>query len=304
MSSRVTVRADRRIGAELDGQPLTHVQPRLDEVGSERLGSRLVAERECSQFEEEALLVRAGRVRQRCPDGHERVGGVHRDHTCRSVALLTLDLADDGSQKTGPRPEVVHEHAVTRADRGPDRPQAGVTEAVLVEVVDDGRQQVLSWHLHQCTIWYMSQRINVTDTSLAPPDRVFALLIDTAGWPDWAPMTSGTLEQPAPGPEPEGVGAIRRFTTGRTVSVERVVAFERDRAFTYELVSGLPLRDYRADVTLTPTRDGGTEVTWHSEFRPRWVGTGWAYRFGLGRFIRDLTGRLCREAERSTVDRP
>ena len=100
-----------------------------------------------------------------------------------------------------------------------------------------------------------NQTIHITGTSTAAPHRVFEVLIDTARWPDWAPMSAAEIQQPAPGDEPEGLGAIRRFTTGRTVSVERVVAFDRNRAFSYELISGLPLLDYRADVTLDPPRE-------------------------------------------------
>ena len=112
-------------------------------------------------------------------------------------------------------------------DGRPDGPQAGVTEAVATQVVDHGLEEVLSRHRSKCTIWYMAeQRRGVAPTA----------------------MRAAEVQQQAPGAEPEGVGAIRRFTTGRTVSVERVVRFERDRAFSYELISGLPLVDYRADL--------------------------------------------------------
>ena len=193
-------------------------------------------------------------------------------------------------------------------DRGADGPEAGVSETVAAQVVDHGFEEVLSRHHEKCTIWYMpeqrrtNQTIHITGTSTAAPHRVFEVLIDTARWPDWAPMSAAEIQQPAAGDEPEGLGAIRRFTTGRTVSVERVVAFDRDRAFSYELISGLPLLDYRADVTLEPTAGGGTAITWHSEFRPKRPGTGWIYRLALKRFIGDLVSRLARTAERARVD--
>jgi len=57
------------------------------------------------------------------------------------------------------------------------------------------------------------------------------------------------------------------------------------------LLSGLPLRDYRADVDLTPT-DGGTDIRWHSTFHPKVPGTGWIYRRALTRFIGDMVRGL------------
>jgi hypothetical protein len=36
----------------------------------------------------------------------------------------------------------------------------------------------------------------------------------------------------------------------------------------YELLSGLPIRDYRAGVTLAPAAEGGTAIRWRSSFRP------------------------------------
>ena len=55
-----------------------------------------------------------------------------------------------------------------------------------------------------------------------PPAAVFALLADGSTWPRWSPIDAFELEAPGAG-DPEGVGAIRVFTTGRHVSRERVV---------------------------------------------------------------------------------
>jgi hypothetical protein len=97
------------------------------------------------------------------------------------------------------------------------------------------------------------------------------------------------------------VGAIRRFQVGRTTSIERVVAYEPGRRFGYELISGLPLVNYRSDVTFTSRPDGGTDLVWHSTFEPRHRGTGWIYRMALQRFIADLVVRLARQAEGAQI---
>lgn len=135
------------------------------------------------------------------------------------------------------------------------------------------------------------QHIDVTVRSAAHPARVYALLIDGATWPTWSPLGSFELEQPGP-TEPEGVGAIRVFRTGRVTSRERVVERVPDRRLSYELVSGLPLRDYRADVDLTPDAAGGTTIRWHSSFVAKVPGTGWLYRRVLDRFISDCAHGL------------
>lgn len=136
-----------------------------------------------------------------------------------------------------------------------------------------------------------THRIDVHATSPAGPEAVWALLADATTWPAWSDFEEATIERPdsAGG---QGVGSLRRFRFGRTRSREEIVAFEPPRHVAYVLLSGLPLRDYRGDVELTPTDDGGTDIHWHSEFRPRIPGTGAAVVKKLGRFIQDLADAL------------
>ena len=185
------------------------------------------------------------------------------------------------------------------ANRLGDGPQALVAQAVLLEVVDDGLEEVLLRHALDCTIWYMNQVVHSERDIDAPPATVFALLADTAGWSTWGKHDEAELLEPAPGDEPEGVGAIRRFTAGRTTSVERVVAFEPGKRLAYELVSGIPIRDYHAEVTLTERAGGGTHLVWHSEFRGRF-GNGPMVRRVLQRFIDETVGLLATAAEART----
>jgi len=48
-------------------------------------------------------------------------------------------------------------------------------------------------------------------------------------------------------------------------SREELVGFRPAREFSYRALSGLPIRDHRADVELSE-RDGGTAITWHEDF--------------------------------------
>jgi len=134
------------------------------------------------------------------------------------------------------------------------------------------------------------QTIDVTAHSTKDAPALYALLADGASWPTWSPIGSFELERPG-GSEREGVGAIRVFRTGRVASREELVELVPDRRLSYILLSGLPLRGYRADVDLTPN-DTGTEIRWHSTFRPAVPGTGWLYRAALTRFIRRCANGL------------
>jgi hypothetical protein len=130
--------------------------------------------------------------------------------------------------------------------------------------------------------------------SAAGPDTVYELLSHGATWPTWSGIGSFELEQPGVGGA-EGLDAIRVFRTGRTTSRERLVELIPGRRLSYALLSGLPLRDYRADVDLTPS-DGGTLIRWHSTFMPQRRGTGWAYRWTLSVFIRRCVRGLAQHA--------
>jgi hypothetical protein len=141
------------------------------------------------------------------------------------------------------------------------------------------------------------QVIDLTVTTGADPASVYALLADGTTWPQWSPIDS--FELIAPGDAtPEGLGAVRLFTTGRHKSRERIVACRPGQVFAYELEAGLPLRGYRAEVTLSPTPQG-TAINWRSTFRPKVPGTGWIYRRELGKFIGRTVAGLAAAADRA-----
>jgi hypothetical protein len=53
----------------------------------------------------------------------------------------------------------------------------------------------------------------------------------------------------------------------------------------------------RREVTLSPTAAAGTEIHWHSTFRPIIPDTGWAIRRKLSRVIGEGAARLAQVAE-------
>ncbi len=133
--------------------------------------------------------------------------------------------------------------------------------------------------------------IDVNARSAAPPERAWSLLVDARTWSGWAGFDEADVE------EGDGLGEVRRFRRGRFVTRERVTTLEPPARFAYELVSGLPIRDYRAEVTLTPEPGGGTAIRWRSSFAARYPGTGRLLQAGLRRFIADAASGLARAAE-------
>ena len=133
-----------------------------------------------------------------------------------------------------------------------------------------------------------------TAWSAAGPAAVYRLMRDGSTWPVWSPIGSFRLEREGEGGG-ESVGAIRVFKTGRATSVEELVELRPDRRLSYILLSGLPIRDYRSDIDLEP-RDGGTAIQWRSTFHPKRPGTGWIYRYALGKFIQRCVDGLAAHA--------
>lgn len=134
--------------------------------------------------------------------------------------------------------------------------------------------------------------------STADPDTLYGLLADGSTWPTWSPLGSFELESAGTGTG-EGVGAVRVFHTGMIRSRERLLELVPGRRLGYEMVSGLPVRGYRAEVDLLPDPAGqGTVVRWHSSFSPAVPGTGWFFRTVLGRVIQQCASGLAAYAGR------
>jgi polyketide cyclase/dehydrase/lipid transport protein len=140
------------------------------------------------------------------------------------------------------------------------------------------------------------QVIDRNAVSGADPAAVWGLLADGSTWPEWSPIGAFELLEPGDG-TPEGLGALRLFTTGGVKSRERVVERRPGEVFSYVLESGLAVRDYEAVVTLTPSGPG-TAINWHATFRAKVPGSGWLYRRQLGAFIGRTVDGLATAAER------
>lgn len=132
------------------------------------------------------------------------------------------------------------------------------------------------------------QEIDVRRTAAADPATVWELLDDSTTWPGWTPIESCEIERR----RAEGVNEIRRFKTGRVTVREEIVEREPERGLSYALLDGLAVRDYRADIDLTPEGDG-TAVRWHTTFHAKYPGAGWIYRRALDKATREFVDGLC-----------
>jgi len=130
----------------------------------------------------------------------------------------------------------------------------------------------------------------------APVDIVWEVLTDHRAYANWGAAKTSALETEG-APDVNGVGAVRRLADGLLVIREKVLEFEPKRRFAYTIVSGPPVRDYRATVTLTADGDA-TNVRWAVAFRPKIPFTGLFLRPVVKRVIGTLLRKASVEAAR------
>lgn len=141
----------------------------------------------------------------------------------------------------------------------------------------------------------MSRRfvIEHNRTSRAAPEQVYALLTDSMSWPAWSPVQKAEIEIPG---GPGGQGEVRTFRTGPVATKEEVVVCSPPHEYSYLLISGIPVRNYRSDITIERTATG-SKIVWRSEFEPRWPGSGAINKAILSPFVKLMLKRLARHAE-------
>lgn len=143
------------------------------------------------------------------------------------------------------------------------------------------------------------QSFEAVAESAAPPDVVFALLADSTGWRRWAgPLIRESTWDREGDPAPGGIGAVRKLGGYPIYSREEIVAYDPPHHLAYVMISGQPVRDYRADVLLRES-PGGTTITWRGSFVPVVPGTGPLMRRFLGAVVGGFTRRLADYAART-----
>ena len=133
----------------------------------------------------------------------------------------------------------------------------------------------------------------------APVEAVWPLLAEARRWKEWTFLTRSELEREG-SPGPDGVGAIRHFTRYGVGSREEVLAWDPPTHLAYAILSGFPVRNYRADVTLTPDT-GGTRISWSATFDEKVPGTGRLTELMLQRMIGGFASGLARYAVKDST---
>lgn len=128
----------------------------------------------------------------------------------------------------------------------------------------------------------------------AAPQAVWELVADAGSYHEWGPWSAGGYENLGD-QAPDSAGVIRWLRYGRTTTVEKVLESERARRLVYTVVKGIPVRNYRAEVTLSPEREG-THIRWSAS----WDRTppGRIVHRRLRSIYPDVVGRLIAAAER------
>jgi uncharacterized protein YndB with AHSA1/START domain len=134
------------------------------------------------------------------------------------------------------------------------------------------------------------QEIDIRRDLNREPAAAWELLSDSSTWPSWTPIDSFELAEPG---GPDGVGEVRIFHTGRIAVRERIVERVPERRLSYVLLAGLAVRDYRAEIDLTP-RGAGSEIRWHTTFRAKFPGSGRLYRRELAKATEQFVAGLAK----------
>lgn len=129
-----------------------------------------------------------------------------------------------------------------------------------------------------------------TAHSAAPRAEVWKKLADLQNWHTWGPWTRTEVD----GDVRRLVSERRRVTGKPYVMTERVTALVPEERFEYDLLSGLPLKNYHSVVTLSDAKGGGTDIHWKSTFNSPWPIFHGVWRNAMLKVIRDVSEALAK----------
>jgi polyketide cyclase/dehydrase/lipid transport protein len=143
--------------------------------------------------------------------------------------------------------------------------------------------------------------VEITTRSSADAATLFALETDGGRWSQWArPLVPQSAWERQGDPAPGGVGAVRLLGLRPLWVREETIEYEQDRRHVYVMRTPMPVRDYRAELVLTPRADG-TDVLWRGSFIERIRGTGPVFRVAVRGLLWILVKRLIAAAERPSA---
>jgi uncharacterized protein YndB with AHSA1/START domain len=131
----------------------------------------------------------------------------------------------------------------------------------------------------------------------AAPEAVWELVSNADKYSEWGPWSASGYENLG-AQATDGAGVIRWMRYGRTTTVEKVLESERARRLVYTVVKGIPVRNYRAEVTLSPVAEG-TRIRWTASWDRTLPGR--IVHRSLRTLYPDIVGRLIAAAERNAL---
>ena len=131
----------------------------------------------------------------------------------------------------------------------------------------------------------------------AAPEVVWELVANADRYSEWGPWSASGYENLG-AQAPDAAGVIRWMRYGRTTTVEKVLESQRPRRLVYTVVNGIPVRNYRAEVTLSPVGEG-THVRWTASWDRTLPGR--VVHRTLRTLYPDIVGRLVAAAERNAL---
>ncbi len=110
--------------------------------------------------------------------------------------------------------------------------------------------------------------VEASGVARTEPEAVWSLIADATRYSSWGPWSDSGYDDVGVVATP---GTTRWMRYGRTVTRERITELDAPRRLGYTVIGGIPVRDYRATVTLTPTEDG-TRIDWQADWKPTLLG--------------------------------
>lgn len=131
------------------------------------------------------------------------------------------------------------------------------------------------------------QQVEVTHRYDAPPQAVWDVYTDHAGWREWAGTPGARLAKEG-NSDRNGTGAVRAFVGGLR---EEILDFDPPKRMTYTVTAGLfPIKEHLGEVILEPDGDG-TRIVWRCRFESKIPGLGGLLqKFVTSSFTKALAG--------------
>jgi uncharacterized protein YndB with AHSA1/START domain len=145
--------------------------------------------------------------------------------------------------------------------------------------------------------------VEAEQATRAAPAAIWALVSDAARYPEWGPWSAAGYQRPGD-TSPRGAGAVQWLRSSRRaylrypVSIEQILEAEEGRRLAYTVIGGIPVRNYRAEVTLTPAADG-TRLCWAATWDATLAGR--IVRRALRRLYPQIVADLVTAAENQTA---